>query len=380
MIRVLQLIKRYTGNYPLFNEMARLDPARFETVACYLGGRRDACNGLEQWARAHYLERPSAHLRWYNLSLLKELAAIIDRERIQVINCQLHRTTPVGIGAALLSRQKPLVLSTIHGLGGSTGRVRRLQNRLMDRFLYRTVAISHAVAADIRAANPWITADKVVVIQNGLDFARFLYDAERSKLRHELFPKAGAGFWFGTAGRLSAVKDHATLLRAFRKVVDSRPDAVLLIAGRGELEGDLRELSATLGISGQVKFLGFRADMPQVLQCLDCFVFPSLREGLPLALLEAMASRLPVIAAAVGGIPEVFGEEQVGTLIPPGDVEALAHAMLSMTEASPVELQKLGGNARARALGQFRAERMVRQYEDLYAECGACWEHTRQLR
>ncbi len=201
MIRVLQLVKRYTGDYPLLNEMARLDPSRFQTVVCYLSGRRDGRNGLEQTARSCYLEREIAHLRWYNLPLLRQVAEIIDREQIHVVNCQLHRTIPVGVGAALLSRQKPLILTTIYGLGAGSGWVRQFQNRLMSRFLYRTIAISHAVATDIRDANPWLAAEKVVTSQNGLNFERFLGGADRTALRRQLFPDVPEGFWLGTAGR-----------------------------------------------------------------------------------------------------------------------------------------------------------------------------------
>ncbi len=152
----------------------------------------------------------------------------------------------------------------------------------------------------------------------------------------------------------------------------------LLIAGRGELESQLCQLTATLGVQERVRFLGFRSDVPQVLSTLDCFVFPSLREGLPLALLEAMAEQLPVIAARVGGIPEVCGETTVGRLVRPGDVEILAEAMHSMAATAPAQLHEFGLNARRRALDQFSAERMIREYEELFAACSAVWSRSRQ--
>jgi len=373
MIRILQLSKRYSGDYPLFNEMSRLDDTRFENVVCYLSGHNDGSNALEKTSKTYYLERNSSHLRWYNFPLIRKIAEIIDRDAIQVVNCQLHRTTPIGVCASLLARQKPLVLSTIHGIGSSTGWGRQLQYRLMNPYLYRTVAISHAVADDIHTTNPWLAPGKVITVQNGLNFERFLVDDDRMTLRRKLFPEVKANYWFGTAGRLSAVKDHATLLHAFREVVDQTPDVVLMIAGRGELETSLKHLVETLGLQSHVKFLGFRSDIPQVLHTLDFFVFPSLREGLPLALLEAMAAKLPVIASRVGGIPEVFGEDPMGQLISPHNVEELSAAMYNMATTPPSHLRKLGENARRRALGQFDARRMVREYEELYTECGDVW-------
>jgi glycosyltransferase involved in cell wall biosynthesis len=152
-------------------------------------------------------------------------------------------------------------------------------------------------------------------------------------------------------------------------VLEGDPDCALLVAGRGELDEALRRQAEELGIEKRVHFLGFRADMPQVLQTLDCFVFPSLREGLGLALVEAMASGLPVVASRVGGIPEVFSEEPMGDLVPPGDEEALAAAMTRMVRMPEEGRAGMGMNARRRAVGRFRAERMRAEYEALYEAC-----------
>jgi glycosyltransferase involved in cell wall biosynthesis len=361
----------------LLNEMVRLDRQRFRTVVCYLGGAPDGRNDIEGLAhRTVYLGCRPGELRWFNLSLLQRLRRLMEEEQVQIVNCQLHRTTPVGLGAALLARKRPLVLSTIHGLGGSNGWNRRLQNRLIFPRLHRLVAISHAVRDDILAGNPWLPPEKVVTVQNGLELDRFLGDADREDLRRQLFPEIGGRFWFGTAGRLSAVKNHALLLQAFQFVLQQEPRSVLLLAGRGELEESLRRQAAELGIEGQVHFLGHRSDMPQVLKTLDCFVFPSLREGLPLALLEAMASALPVIASRVGGIPEVFSDETMGTLVSPREPGELAAAMLGMAATPREVLDQYGENARRRAVGHFRAERMRGDYEALYEECFNFMQHV----
>ena len=378
MIHILQIIKRYAGNYPLYNEMTRLDPSKYKVTVCYLGGKNDGKNPLEEWAKTYYLEKRSSQLRWYNIFLVKQLIKIIDHEKIQVVNCQLHRSTPLGVIAGLLSKHKPLILSTIHGLGGRSHWVRKFQYRIIDPYIYRIIAISHAVAEDIKKSNPWVSTNKIVSIQNGLLLEPFLANEDRDALRQKLFPDIKAPFWFGTAGRLSPVKDHETLIKAFALVVKKVPDSVLLIAGKGELEKQLFQHVKSLNLQNKVYFLGFRSDIPQILQTLDCFVFPSLREGLPLALLEAMASKLPVIASNVGGVPEVVDEKPLGQLVPPKDVESLAAAMLTMTQLTPLQRELMGENSRRRTLEQFTSDRMIRDYERLYTECENVWFEQRK--
>lgn len=375
MINVLMVVKRYVGNYPLFNEMARLDPQRFRVVVCYIGGNDDGKNGMDAIAdRCYYLGFSNRQTRFTNLSLLKALRHLIDQEHIQVVNCHLHRTTAPTIIAALISNTRPSTLSTLHGLGSVSTLRRKIANWLLYKKLFRIVAVSHAVRKDILKSNWGIAAEKVVTVQNGLDFTRFLDGVDKQADRRALSPDSSSGCWFGTAGRLSPVKNQQVLLQAFRKVVDCKPDAHLFVAGRGELESTLKGLTDILGLQANVHFLGFRSDIPQFLRALDVFLLPSLREGMPLSMLEAMASALPVIASAVGGIPEVFSERPMGKLIDPSQVDQLATAMIEMAELSPEGREQLGGNARDRALHGFTARRMVQDYEQLYVQGFESWQ------
>jgi glycosyltransferase involved in cell wall biosynthesis len=174
-------------------------------------------------------------------------------------------------------------------------------------------------------------------------------------------------FWFGCAGRLSAVKNYQTLIEAFSQVAAALPDSILVIAGQGELEAALKEATRALGLEGRVLFLGFRRDIPRLLQALDVFLLPSLREGLPLALLEAMAAARPAIASGVGGIPEVVGDSGCALLVDPHDRQTLAHALERIRRMSPEARAAMGASARERAVTNFSAERMIRNYEELYA-------------
>jgi len=369
MITVLQLVHKYRGNYELFNLQAGLDKQRYRMVVCYLSGIPDGRDRLVEVAdKVIYLEGRPDRLYWYNLPLLLSLKRIIDAERPQVINCQQHRTIPLGVLARLLSRSKPVLVATLHGLGTARSWQRKLSNWLFYRWLYHIVGISTGVCEDIVASNWSLSPQKVVTIQNGLDYHPFIEPIDRMQARSEILPGKEECFWFGTAGRLSKVKNHRTLIEAFAIVAQSVPQSILVLAGQGELEQELRSRVTSLGLEDRVFFLGFRRDIRRFLGALDVFLLPSLREGLPLALLEAMASSLPVVAAAVGGIPEVVGNGVFARLVDPLDVAALAEAMCTFAELPEAGRMALGEQARMRAVNEFNVARMLAGYASLYAE------------
>ncbi|MBE0575113.1 MAG: glycosyltransferase family 4 protein [Desulfuromonadales bacterium] len=369
MINVLLLIKRYSGNYPLLNEMVKLDTQRFRVVVCYLNGRNDGENELERLvSRCDYLETPSRRIRPANLILLKQLRAIIDQEKIDVINCHLQRSIAVGVLAARLAECRPRVVATLHGLDSAKTWKRQIGNRIWYRFLDKLIGVSNAVAADLRQTNSFFPSARIVTVRNGLNLEHMRLDDSPQQLREKILPGHTNEFWFGTLGRLSAVKNQECLIRAFARVAAEDARVRLLLAGRGELEEHLKTLTQELGISEHVTFLGFRRDVPQILNALDVFLLPSLREGLPLSLLEAMAAGRPVIASRVGGIPEIFDATEMGCLVEPASVDDLTAAMLSIARVSNEERMRLGANARARALDTFSARQMITGYEDVYAE------------
>ncbi|MRS01778.1 glycosyltransferase [bacterium] len=367
MIHILYIIHRYRRNYPLLNLQVRLNPDKFRITVCFLSGENDGKNQLDaDGYDVVYLGCKELRLR--NVPLIFRLKRIMEERCIDVVNCQQHRSTPLGVAAAVLAKQKPAVISTLHGLGTAATWRRKCLNWLLYKKLDRIVGISHGVSQDIVTSNWCLPAAKVATIQNGLDYDAFLAQGSKEDARNEILPGKTEGFWFGTAGRLSPVKNQRTLIVAFSKIALNRRNAHLLIAGTGELAAELENLVNKLNLHGQVHFLGYRRDMPLVFRALDVFVLPSLREGLPLAMLEAMASGLPVIAARVGGIPEVFGEQDLGRLIEPRDPSSLVAAIQEMVEASPERLAAQGRVARLRATEDFSSRRMISGYERLYEQ------------
>jgi len=368
MINVLLIVKRYSGDYALVNEMARLDEQRFRCVVCYLSGERDGKNSLDDRITTYYLGLKNNEISPWNSRARKLLVDIFDKEQIHVVNCHLQRTIGLTVAAARIARRPPRLLATLHGLGSADSWKRRFGNWFLYRRLDRVIGVSEGVRQDILRKNWGLKPDKVVTIHNGIDPTPFLADISRAAARRELLPNGGDGCWFGTLGRLSEVKNQRTLLRAFARVVAVKPEVRLFLGGRGELEGELRILAKSLGLAEQVVFLGFRRDVPLVLRALDVFVLPSLREGLPLSLMEAMCSGLPAVASRVGGIPELFGDAEIGALVDPKDEACLAEMMLSLASLSCEDRSRLGSNARGKVLTHFTAKEMTSKYATIYAD------------
>jgi glycosyltransferase involved in cell wall biosynthesis len=225
----------------------------------------------------------------------------------------------------------------------------------------------------------WVRPESIEVIPTGIDLTPFQLDGDPAKVRAELGLPPDA-YVFGTVGRLERPKGHVYLLRAFEQVVKTNARARLVLVGDGSLAKPLQEEAARLGLAERVAFAGSRRDVPYLLRAMDVFVFPSLWEGQGLALVEAMASGLPVVASRVGGVSEVITDGTCGQLVPPGSPEALADAMLAVM-ASPARAREMGAAGRARAEAVFGASRMIKRLEDLYLEvvaekCGLVPDHT----
>jgi glycosyltransferase involved in cell wall biosynthesis len=208
-------------------------------------------------------------------------------------------------------------------------------------------------------------------VPNAIDVTAFpgADAAARAARRTEL--GAGPGtFVVGCAAALRPQKDHATLLRAFRALADSVPDALLALAGTGPLLEETQSLARKLGIGARVRFLGARGDMAQLYHAFDVFALTSLYEGLPLALLEAMACARPAVVTRAHGNTEVIEEGETALAAPVGDAEGLAAALLRLCR-DRVLAARLGAAARRRVETHYDEARMMARYEALYAAAAA---------
>jgi glycosyltransferase involved in cell wall biosynthesis len=212
----------------------------------------------------------------------------------------------------------------------------------------------------------------VVTVRNGIDPEPFISGGGSTQEARASLGLPKDVFLIGTVGRLDPTKAPGHLIDAFNVLVRQGADAYLALAGEGRLRHDLEAQIASLGLENRVILMGHMKEIPQFLRSLDLFVLPSLREGLPLALLEAMASGLPVVATNTGGIPEVLSGLEGAVLVPVGDINALAVAFDRMYRSSNEELSSMGQGNRERVLKDFTWERMLREttavYEAVLAE------------
>jgi len=207
-----------------------------------------------------------------------------------------------------------------------------------------------------------VPMEKTKVILNGARLEKFLKVPARPG-------SDPARIRFGMAARMVAEKDHFTLLRAFAIVAKKLPQAELQIAGDGPLRKEVEALSQKLNLTGRVTFLGAVSDTPQFLSQLDIFVLGSLNEGLPLAVLEAMAAGLPIVATRAGGVEEAAIEGQNAYLAEPGDSDDLARAMVQM--AGSPDLAAKGALGREMVGERFRIEGTWHEYHKLFLSLGA---------
>jgi glycosyltransferase involved in cell wall biosynthesis len=178
---------------------------------------------------------------------------------------------------------------------------------------------------------------------------------------------AGADLVIGVVGRLEEQKGHAYLLAALPALRRAIPNLVVLLVGEGRLEEDLRRQVRELKLESMVRFLGTRRDLTEIYRALDLFVQPSLWEGLPLALLKAMGAGLPVVATRVSGSREAIVDGVNGSLVAPGDPEALARAILEL-HRHPEIRRRLGDAAHGTVAERYSLEAMLHRLEELYLD------------
>ncbi len=234
--------------------------------------------------------------------------------------------------------------------------------RLANRLSVLVVGNSEAVRAAAARRDPRV-ARKFVVIPNGIDVDRYADGSRRRETRGALGVDEDHLLVLMVAN-LIHYKGHADALDAFARLRRGCPRARLILAGSGPEEARLRRMAAELGIDRDVEFLGSRDDVPALLSAADLFVLPSHEEGLPNAVLEAMAAGLPIVATDVGGVREQL-DGGAGVLVPPRDPEALASALGALASA-PGRRSSLGRAARERAERRFSWTATVARYAELY--------------
>jgi glycosyltransferase involved in cell wall biosynthesis len=212
-----------------------------------------------------------------------------------------------------------------------------------------------------------VPANRLRVIPNGLVPSRY---QQPDSVRWEMRRRLGLGesdFLFLAVGRVTEAKDYPSLLKAFSRFRDAHR-VHLAIAGTGEGLPELRDVANRLRAADRVQFLGHCADVPQLLQAADAFVMSSAWEGLPNAMMEALAAGVPVVSTRVGGVAELVHPEVSGLLVPPGDPDALGIAMEQLVGVPYDRRRAMGAAGRLHIEANYGLPRVVDQWEALYEE------------
>jgi glycosyltransferase involved in cell wall biosynthesis len=341
----------------------RIDPAVAQIVACVLRADDPELSRL-------FAERgiPLRHLGKHRLdpTTVPKLLSILRRERIDLVHLTGYGASNFGrIAAGMLG-----IPSIVHVTDHYYPWYQRVADRLLAPWTTAVVTVSHSVAR----TSPMFRSPRLqrctTVIHNAIDLEEFA-PAEPDAVRRlraslQLEPQ---DLVVGYVGRLHPEKGVHHLVEAAPAILAAEPRARLLLVGDGPQRAELEQRVAELGLGERVSLRGFEADVASMLSVLDVAVFPSLTEGFPNVVLEAMAVGKPVVASDVEGIAELLDQGETGLLVPPADPPALASAVLRLL-AQPEERARLAANAR-RASRAYGIERHVAALETLYRRVAA---------
>jgi N-acetyl-alpha-D-glucosaminyl L-malate synthase BshA len=303
-----------------------------------------------------------------DLRLVGRFARLIRQHRIRVLHA--HQYTPFFYGAlaARLAGVGTRTILTEHGrhFPDVVSRRRRFLNRILfDRLADRITAVS-GFSAEGLSGSDGFTADRIEIIENGIDVDRYVTSSDRPELRRKLGLALDRRY-VATVARFHPVKDHRTLLNAFARVCQVLDDVDLLLVGDGPLRNELETLARELSIAPRVRFLGVRHDVPEILAAADLFAMSSLSEAASITLLEAMATGTPVVVTNVGGNPEIVRNGVDGVLTPRADAAAMANAMIDLLQDGD-RARSLGRQAAQRVRDRYRLDRTLDRYFRLYQD------------
>jgi len=309
------------------------------------------------------------------ISPLQDLRAIFSlwrlmiREKPDMVHTHTSKAGILGRWAAWLA-QVPIIVHTAHGhifyghFGPLASRFFVLLERFMALITDRMIALTQGERNDYIKSSV-SRPDRILTIHSGVEIGDYMsarVNIEEKKRALGINPK---GLVVGTVGWLLPIKGPMHLLNAMESVWQDYPEATLVFVGKGDLKAELRAKALQMGASGRVKFLGWRDDIPEIMQILDVFVLPSLNEGMGRVLVEAMASGKPVVASRVGGIPDLVKHGENGFLVEAGDENGLSVAIKRLLADKSMR-DHMGDKGRIMAR-DFDVKAMIGKIDALYA-------------
>jgi glycosyltransferase involved in cell wall biosynthesis len=338
--------------------------------ACAPGGAL-----VEEVAKSNITFRPIRHFVeeidiFSDVMALSELVLLMRRQRYDIVHTHNSKAGFIGRLAAKIAGV-PIIVHTIHGFAFHEYErpPRRILfvflERIAARFADRLITVSTPLkewGLELKIGEE----EKYVVIPDGIEMERFEVRIDFQKQRQEL-GIAPNDLVVGMVAKLWEGKGHCTLIDATPQIIQEVPNVKFIFVGDGYLRQDLEKLGLAKGMNDYIIFAGFRKDIPEITAIFDIAVLASFFEGLGRVLLEAMALGKPVVATNVGGIPEVVQDGLNGFLVPPGDSQALARAIIRLLKDEQLR-RKMGDEARKMIDERFSAEKMVEEIQKVYEE------------
>jgi len=340
-----------------------LNPKQFEIYAACMFKGGPLANEFRQCCK----EVVSFNMRnIFDARVIYRIYSFLKKNRIRILHTHLLRSDLYG-GLAGKLAGLPIILSTKHNMNSYTA-----QGKLIHSFLFRLSSYfpTHIIAVSEALKSYFISMihvkrEKIFLIHNGIPIDKF--SSEFNIHTADKLNSSNTSFKVGFLGRLVREKGLAYLLHAFHQL-NAKDNLTLFIVGEGPQKTFLQKLCRKLEITDNVQFLGYRTDIEHILSLLDLVVLPSISEGLPMVLLEALSAAKPVIATRVGGIPEIIKHGKTGILIPPRDAAAISQAIMQIIQ-NPTLARTLARNGHRFVKNNFNQAKMIKQYNRIYSHC-----------
>lgn len=298
----------------------------------------------------------------FDLKTIFEIRNFINQEKIDVIHSHGYKADFYALWATLFKRIKRVATCQNWLSINYKMKFYELLDKLLLHKFNKIIAVSGALKEEI--IKNGLSKRKVLIINNGVDLNRFRPMNNVLDIKKELNLNSDCKV-IGVISRLVPGKGHIYLLQAIRKLLDTIPNINCLIVGDGPDKKNLQFQVKVLGLEDKVVFTGIRSDIPRILNSIDIFVLPSLKEGMPMALLEAMATKKPVIATNVGAIPTIIDHSKTGLLVEPRSVEDIHNSLVQLLKDDE-KANLLARNGFEKVKHEFSSRRMAEEYLKVY--------------
>ncbi len=359
-INMLQLVNGFAiggGEMKVLELVQHLDKDRYNITVCSVGQ-----GGPLEVEFRRIIERVEIYDKKFSFdfSLVAKVARLMKEQEIEILQTTLFYADIIGAYAAYLAKV-PVVVSWEPVTGPFAFR-HLWSYKLAMQKIDRVVAVSEDIRQRVIRERK-LSPEKVMTIHYGVDLEKFA--PEDQSLTKGNIGVSDNQLVLGTVARFDYPKGHKYLIDAAPEIIQQFANVRFVLVGDGPLRQEIEQQIEKLGLSDYFVLLGFRRDVKQLLGLFDLFILPSVSEGLPNAVLEAMACSNPVVATAVNGLVEVIEEGRTGYLVPPQNPSEIAKAVIKILK-SPVTMKEMGRRGRNRVANHFTMEQQINKFEQLY--------------